>query len=1012
MYPNTCFGTDSRYQFRIIEHAGSTHPSADAGSDVYVTPARSPDNAVDPVVHQPCPVAPSLASQETLLAAMPVQSTVPVNSDSVDFDIAALPPLPPTAPSSALGYHSGGTPFTAFPYPGHLPTYQAAPVCAPSVGRHSGDRSISASPVYPFMNTVTVVPRHGYQSRSHLSQSRPLPQIPHNPPPFPQNQVQNRVPFPSTYNPPPAFAQASSRHPVPPPRRDFESLAPPDRIRAVMAQQFGEVPADVREYLDAMPVVEPRFRTDPDPQFRTDTRVPYGNADAYGGVTGPRPDPRLSPPPSHRPYFPQNDRDVQRYAPRGGDIEPPRALITATSDPSVFNMKDYLADFALIVQSGSTTRIGEHELGPVYLAISKCSYPSLPNVPMISQGSDWTGWDKGIRGLLRRSRVLGWILDAEEGKDLPQHLQPTFPIADLSSARACEADRIWHRIDEYIFHIIVSQVSPAFSHTLPDINSGATSRDAYNSIKLCFGSHGYEFGAAQWALAKGMKCGTGFRDVGGYIGRFEKHYREVVASSYPVPASDVIKTLLSTLPKYHFGYIYDDFRRDCDNGRRPRTDDWTTVDNYLKRVRVAFNSMRVDSVGSSSHNGGSSRRMDSSNRGSPLPNLSNTTSSSTSNSSSASKNPSLPPATSSSKPAGARPAAVICYSCNQTGHTQANCHNSGGDRDRSRQGQAFYAGEGGATGEYVPAGGGDIDETDRGVVETVDDNFAVEDGGSLADSVGYMASTLDSLTIRDDVDTYYNDDTTFSCYAAPLDRHPPPPSTELSQPARIDRTTFSIFNSGANQHIFNTLSHFATCTPVSISIGTAGASALVAKCRGVVSFLLKSTTGKTVKLMLADALYCPDCPVNLVSVGRLTDIDGYRLLYGKGRTVMWKTVPRGQKPQDIFLLHRHGHLTACHLSLLSHTVDTRHDIDYVSQAFAIPPSTLDAGPSNAELPQMFKHSKNNLQKWHRRLRHASWETVRAVLTRDIAKGVSHSGSMEASQSHFPITVIVHQRQGI
>jgi hypothetical protein len=128
------------------------------------------------------------------------------------------------------------------------------------------------------------------------------------------------------------------------------------------------------------------------------------------------------------------------------------------------------------------------------------------------------------------------------------------------------------------------------------------------------------------------------------------------------------------------------------------------------------------------------------------------------------------------------------------------------------------------------------------------------------------------------ITNYYNDNTTFSCFttlsdtpSSPKAYGPPPPlpspSTELSQCFRMDYTTFSIFDSGANQHIFNTLSHFATCTPVSISIGTVGASALVAKCQGVVSFLLKSTTGKTVKLMLANALYCPDCLVNLVLVG-------------------------------------------------------------------------------------------------------------------------------------------------
>jgi hypothetical protein len=105
--------------------------------------------------------------------------------------------------------------------------------------------------------------------------------------------------------------------------------------------------------------------------------------------------------------------------------------------------------------------------------------------------------------------------------------------------------------------------------------------------------------------------------------------------------------------------------------------------------------------------------------------------------------------------------------------------------------------------------------------------------------------------------------------------------------------------------------------------------------------------------------------------------------------VMWKTVPHRQKPQDIFLLPCHGHLTTCHLSPLSHTVEARCNVGYVLQAFVIPLSTVDTGPSNVELPQMFKHSKNNLQKWHQLLGHALWETVCAILTQDIAKGVLH-----------------------
>jgi hypothetical protein len=151
-------------------------------------------------------------------------------------------------------------------------------------------------------------------------------------------------------------------------------------------------------------------------------------------------------------------------------------------------------------------------------------------------------------------------------------------------------------------------------------------------------------------------------------------------------------------------------------------------------------------VGSSSHNGGSSYWNNSSNRGSSFPNLSNTTS----------FQPQPPPlhprilhfpllhprqslqvlyVTTATRLVTHRPTAIIWVGIG-----------IGAVRVRP-----FILAKGSATGEYVPAGVGDIDKTDRGVVEIVDDNLAVEDGGSLADSVGYMASTLDSLTIRDDV---------------------------------------------------------------------------------------------------------------------------------------------------------------------------------------------------------------------------------------------------------------------
>jgi hypothetical protein len=117
-----------------------------------------------------------------------------------------------------------------------------------------------------------------------------------------------------------------------------------------------------------------------------------------------------------------------------------------------------------------------------------------------------------------------------------------------------------------------------------------------------------------------------------------------------------------------------------------------------------------------------------------------------------------------------------------------------------------------------------------------------------------------------------------------------------------------VVDSGCTRHVLNDLSVFHDYVPERLTVGTANSRPLVVHGRGVVKFPVRMTDGEVVDVVLEDCLYAPSCPVNLISVGALTDVLKWRLTFAEGRTICWRHVP-GQRPTSFLVLPRSGRLS-------------------------------------------------------------------------------------------------------
>ena len=165
-------------------------------------------------------------------------------------------------------------------------------------------------------------------------------------------------------------------------------------------------------------------------------------------------------------------------------------------------------------------------------------------------------------------------------------------------------------------------------------------------------------------------------------------------------------------------------------------------------------------------------------------------------------------------------------------------------------------------------------------------------------------------------------------------------------------------------------------------VKTANCGYLETLARGTAHFRVSSGE-RSVVFVMHDCLHAPDAPINLVSVGALTE-KGIICLFAKDSTTI--------------------SLPATHptLSSFSFNAVVLHRLSFLNCDFVLPPASPSAPLSNPVSPlgnlsdtalaAVFPQVTLTLDLWHRRFGHLGLVATRAVLTNNYATGVKYAGS--------------------
>ncbi|GLB34019.1 hypothetical protein LshimejAT787_0109030 [Lyophyllum shimeji] len=197
----------------------------------------------------------------------------------------------------------------------------------------------------------------------------------------------------------------------------------------------------------------------------------------------------------------------------------------------------------------------------------------------------------------------------------------------------------------------------------------------------------------------------------------------------------------------------------------------------------------------------------------------------------------------------------------------------------------------------------------------------------------------------------------------------------------------SLLDTGCSGHIFTDRRAFwsydtAAATPVL----TANCGSLPTLARGEVRLRVTCTDGKIIILRFRDCLHAPSCPINLLSVGAMTE---------RGIEFDWRPGPH------TFIRFPHDHPLFPGSTFLA---DVVRRLSFLRCEFVYPdapPEPAVSPPTPSSLPTpfaapVFERVRETPELWHRRLGHIGLDATRAVLTKDYATGVKWDGKFEHS----------------
>ncbi|KAJ2935894.1 hypothetical protein H1R20_g1200, partial [Candolleomyces eurysporus] len=671
---------------------------------------------------------------------------------------------------------------------------------------------------------------------------------------------------------------------------------------------------------------------------------------------------------------------ARRDAPTGGASSTRRADESPVVSAFDRNSFDFYACFLDLSRPSPST---SNPFYSVMTSIRKHIRPVVSLIPSLSRRNQWREWDHAVRQVLSQWRLIGFILpvDAVVPPGTPPWLRPV-PAPDRSGTLSVDESAAlvaWEDLDmvaREVLGLVVSAV--VYRSLLGDLScrgTAYTARDLYAVLFDCYGHGSWDSGNMIWEKAHQMVC-SGVESVPGFVDAYIQAVREVEESLVNVQSALMVEVMLEALPRAEFASLLADFRRlKRELGARVADlgfeDVLTWADSVLDlHCQLAAASFRA---------GRAARR--------PLPVPPGVPQSGpvapllrqlpSSTVAAAALVPARPQVAGGgvqgpsqkdpqSQIPGARFSSAICDNCKIPGHTKAQCLKPGGDRHKT--GPSFDRG-------YL-AGDGEA-QMEHGVDDIGHDHVLDEVEALVA---GTQGIELDP-SIRNTNMSYLVDEDEYSFLSAAYD---PGVAGETALVANMDLDRRMPFNAvvdlGCTRHILNDLTWFHEFTLVQLNVGTANSKPLVVHGKGVVKFSVHMTGGEVLDVVLNDCLYALTCPVNLLSVGALTDVLKWRIMFSDRRTICWRHEP-GQRPTSFLILPRSGRL-----SVIACDFVTAPSGPEPPQAFLVGADD-DGVASSAGGHFTFVPPKLTAALWHRCLGHPSHESVRSILQTGVVSGV-------------------------
>ncbi|RDB27573.1 Retrovirus-related Pol polyprotein from transposon TNT 1-94 [Hypsizygus marmoreus] len=582
----------------------------------------------------------------------------------------------------------------------------------------------------------------------------------------------------------------------------------------------------------------------------------------------------------------------------------------------------------------------------------KLEVPSLTNIPLLNTPADWSKWLALVTNTIDGMSLYGHIRDPPLSPDTfvsPANAATYPPLVDHhSTPEEVAAYDAWWTRDNLVSQVLSTRLGAVAFSALPrrrdqDGNPQRTARDILQALRRRFGVGTH--GAAQTLKDRFRTRVSTTADLPQYIADWRTAISQLEDTFWAFTETEFTTWFADGLPS---DVKYQSIRHDVHVGMdssppysfEPEhlfNEAMAIRDDIIRHAEVVRLRMPARRV---------------------VPQQPSTVAATT---------PTTPGA--SAPPVAPRAPRPTCTACGALGHIAANCWGTDpAARDR------YLAAHPNAIRAHIAT-----DQIDEIATPDPDPNIVLTTNESVP-----PVSQIELVDLCIGVHSELSSPVSYSAGTAYLDfLNNNEPVVLASLSSRFN----AILDSGCTTHIFQDRQLFWTYnTALATPVGTANCGVLRTLARGEVRFRVL-VDGQPLVIRMQDCLHAPDVPINLLSVGAMTERNM--------KVVFEKQITSVLFPKSIPSLEGSAFMAAVHhrLSFLY--------CDFILPPTDPPPSSVNAGPIatpavtlplDRSPPTSFAHVPLSPELWHRRFGHIGIDATRAVLTKPYATGIQYNGS--------------------